>query len=198
MNEQEKLARQWAERIKSVPREYHDEMHHAVAEFILAHTTPETMEGVEWDDEKHYLAGADYRFLEDSRAENVVMLAREAGSRIIEVLRPHIGEVMVCQPEYLTPNGKRYKLVDATISQDENVADDQRDHPEILETVEDFEDAPVGTILLAPGERPRSVHKIGVNSWRFVNSNFPVSDMACAVSARTHGAPSVLWWGGEA
>lgn len=44
MNQQEKLARQWAERIKSVPRKYHDEMHHAVADFILAHTTPELAE----------------------------------------------------------------------------------------------------------------------------------------------------------
>ena len=53
--------------------------------------------------------------------------------------------------EWLTPNGKRYKIVEATVSQDEKVADDQPEHPKVLRTKDDFADAPDGTIVAKPG-----------------------------------------------
>lgn len=189
MNQQEKLAREWAECAKD--NEVTSPGMEAAAEYILAHTAPSTMEDVRWDHETMPGTGA--------LTENGdLWIMRDDAGDSIDCISPDLVEIAFVAKGCLTPNGKRYKLVEASVSSNENVADDQPDHPAVLETVEDFEDAPVGTILLVPGERPRSVQKIGVNSWRLVNSKVPVSDMTCAVSARTHGAPHVLWWGGEA
>ena len=44
---------------------------------------------------------------------------------------------------HFTPNGKRYKLVEVTVDE----------HPETLTTLEDYEDAPAGTIVAAASRR---------------------------------------------
>ena len=128
---QKRLARQWAERIKSAPREYHDEMHHAVADFVLAHTKPETMKDVEWDDEEHFLAHA----VSSTRNKPVVMLDKTGG--MITAIDMDSHSVIRSTPNGITPTGKRYKLVEVP----------EPDHPEVLKTYEDFRNAPVGTIV---------------------------------------------------
>ena len=129
---QERLALEWAKRIKSVPREYHDEMYHAVADIVLAHIKPPTMEDVEWDHEEHYLAGATH---ED--CTEVIMHSRVDATEIATI-RPgdddHDGRDW---SDKLFPNGKRYKLVELP------------DPPEVLETREDYENAPRGTVVVS-------------------------------------------------
>ena len=129
---QKRLARQWAERIKSAPREYHDEMHHAVADFVLAHTKPETMKDVEWDDEEHFLAHA----VSSTRNKPVVMLDKTGG--MITAIDMDSHSVIRSTPNGITPTGKRYKLVQVP------------DHPDALTTVEDYESAPIGTVVASP------------------------------------------------
>lgn len=173
-NQQEKLARQWAERIKSVPREYHDEMHHAVADFILAHTAPSTMADVVWDDEKHYLAGAT-----TPRGDVVMMWPDDDAGDIVT-------DKGAWQHAALTPNGKRYELREVTVSSGENVGADQPDHPEVLTTVEDYESAPLGTVVASP--RFRTWTKNRSDEWICGMALWKTSEMA----GITH---TVLRWG---
>lgn len=155
-NNQERLALEWATRIKSVPREYHDETYHAVADIVLAHIKPPTMEDVEWDHEEHYLAGATH---ED--CTEVIMHSRVDATEIATI-RPgdddHDGRDW---SDKLFPNGKKYQLVEVTVSPDENVAPDQPEHPEFLGTREEYEAAPAGTIIAKDGEPPLMKDAIG-------------------------------------
>ena len=142
MEENHKLARQWAEHAKTL--EVISPEIVAAAEYILEHTEPPTLADVEWDGEKYFMTGADYRLHEASQSENVVLLAREFDTHMIVVLRPQLGEVMLCAPGNLTPNGKRYELREIT----------KPDHPEVLDSVEDYENAPEGTVISRPGGLP--------------------------------------------
>lgn len=152
MENNEKLAREWAEE--------HAETHLkqgcdclteqtvAAVEFILVRTAPPTMADVEWDDEEHYLAGA-----VDRNGNDAVMLHKCLNNTIRVCDADSIGRRFVMgreDPQHLTPNGKRYELVEATVSPDENVADDQPEHPRVLRTVEDYAKAPEGTIVAKP------------------------------------------------
>lgn len=107
----------------------------AAAEFILANTKPETMADVVWDDTRHFLSGATSSI---SGTERVMLAGLDFDDMIANV---EVGVNLFCSsaPESLTPNGKRYKLVEDTTP----------DHPEFLETTEDYENAPVGTIVVA-------------------------------------------------
>lgn len=143
-NEQEKLAREWAERIKSVPPGYHDQMHHAAADHILATTAPPTMADVEWDDEKHRGLGA-----VDEAGQEWVMLQDDGG--YINCIGLDLNPVGAERGE-LTPNGKRYELREIT----------EPEHPETLTTVEDYENAPEGTIVkLSEYEEPLRKYEQG-------------------------------------
>lgn len=168
-NERERLALEWAERIKSVPREYHDEMYHAVADIVLAHIKPPTMADVEWDHDKYYLAGAT-----DANGFEVIMHSWD-GSEEIATIRPgddaHDGFHLAAD---LTPNGKKYQLVEATASSDENVAPDQAEHPEFLGTREEYEAAPTGTIIAPPGGAP--LIKGTTGAWYFTSKGGRSSD----------------------
>lgn len=147
----EKLARQWAE--SRAQFDNRSERERAAAEFILEHTGPETMEGVVWDDKKHYLAGAEFKGGGDTCP--VVMVGETREDRIYAVdLKGNYG--FWPMPEALTPNGKRYELREVTVSSNENVADKQAEpaHPKYLETLEDFQNAPDGTVISYAGEMP--------------------------------------------
>lgn len=130
-NERERLAREWAKRIMSTTLEMIDPVQRAAAEHILATTTDQTMAGVEWSDEKHHLAGAT-----TPAGNDVVMMwcdEEETGHIITAV-----GE---WRPDQLTQNGKKYELREAGAGEE----------PEHLVDVDDFEDAPEGTIVASDG-----------------------------------------------
>lgn len=187
MTEQEKLARQWAEEYQNDWPKFTPgtraaelvEKAKAAAEYILEHTSPPTMTDVDWDDEKHYL-----------RHGKVIMLSQAAVTGNILVIFYEDGErnLVYAIPEYLTPNGKRYKLVEATVSSGENVGSDQPDHPEVLRTVEDYENAPKGTIVSSEGCYPYAKSHSG--EWIALGDNATNEEMAVDQLDRR-----VLRWG---
>lgn len=133
-DERERLARQWAERIKSVPELRYDLDANAAADFILEHTSPPTMADVEWDDDKHYLAGATGPF-----GDEVVMMWYDDAT-------DHISTNGEEWPrDRLTPNGKRYELHEVT---------NKTEHPKTLATEEDYANAPVDTVVACNGHAP--------------------------------------------
>lgn len=133
MNDTERLAREWAEMIKAAPEDYGLASVHAAAEYILATTTPPTMADVEWDTKEHHLAGATL-----SGGSEVVMMWYDEDTNLI------VTEKGFAPCEDLTPNGKRYELREIT----------EPEHPETLTTMEDYENAPAGTIVAENGESP--------------------------------------------
>ena len=145
MEENHKLARQWAIDLKDGVYGSYDDESSAAAEYILATTTPPTMADVYWDDEKHYLAGA-----EDACGDPCVMLSRGSVDQIWAIDTAD-KELFRLPAKNTTPNGKRYELVEVT---DKPENPDEPDHPEVLETVEDYENAPEGTIMALPGGYP--------------------------------------------
>lgn len=136
----QRLARAWAERIKAAPDETYVDDVVAAAEHILATTTPPTMADVEWDDEKHHLAGAI-----DAEGTEVVMIGTFSGTiRVCDV--DEMNETFAPwleNPGTLTPNGKRYELREVG-------APEQPEHPETLVTEQDYENAPAGTVVATP------------------------------------------------
>lgn len=102
---------------------------------ILDATAPLTMEGVQWDDEKHYLAGA-----------------TDAGGHEVVMLGPLMSTIRVCDvddvngvfapvlenPRNLTPNGKRYELRE------------KGGRPTELSSEGEYRDAPLGTVIAEP------------------------------------------------
>lgn len=137
-NEQERLAREWAERKREQAKRHWEDSGYSIREdtqaaidYILATTTPEpTMADVEWDDEKHRGLGA-----VDEAGQEWVMLQDDGG--YINCIGLDLNPVGAERGE-LTPNGKRYELREVT---------GEPEHPEVLSTVEDYEDAPEGTIV---------------------------------------------------
>lgn len=185
-NQQERLARQWAEGVSpSIKNEYVV----AAKEFILATTTPSTMEGVEWVHAEHHMAGA---YWEGDIPVVMIDPSDEAKTTVLTVEEECIHEA---DDSDLVPNGKRYKLVEASVSSNENGADDQQDHPEYLETEEDFQNAPIGTIVgdylrRAEGKTEVLWQKLEDGRWWHVGANY---------YARLHGCTRpVLRWGDEA
>lgn len=172
-NERERLAREWAEQVKSVPEVNYGPGANAAADHILATTKEPTMADVEWDAEKHVLAGATLLTDNDEQVD-VVMLAKDVS--LIEYATMG-GEYGYEHCSYFTPNGKMYELVEVTGGE----------HPETLRTVEDYENAPGGTI----------VAQDGCDSWVKTNTNI----WACGVVTYVNrdmsatGPYRVLRWG---
>lgn len=135
-NEREKLAREWAKDCQGEGKlPAYGIAAQAAAEHIMATTTEPTMADVEWDD-KHFLAGATLDTEES--AEEMVMCGFTRDGEIY-VVQPNPGRGKRgywTMPGDLTPNGKKYELREVTGDE----------HPEVLRTVEDYEDAPEGTI----------------------------------------------------
>lgn len=140
-------ARRWAWEYMlcngELPEHAQDDEYRA-AQHILATTTPLTMADVKWD-KRHF-----GRVCEGEDGVEWVMLYRRGDGRIMGVT-PDLQKVRGLRPQWLTPNGKKYELVEvgATVSSDENVAPEQ--HPETLRTKDDYENAPVGTIVARDG-----------------------------------------------
>lgn len=157
-NDTKRLARKWAERKqKQAERHWEDsgytirEDTQAAIKHVLATTPEPTMEDVEWEDKKHHLAGAT-----TPDGDEVVMMWHDAnGTGHI------IADLGEGPRESLTPNGKRYELVEVT---DKPEPADEPEHPETLETLEDYENAPDGTIVALPRTIKTWV-KAGADGW---------------------------------
>lgn len=134
-NERERLAREWA--TSTLPRG--DAKTLAAIEHIMATTKEPTMAGAGWEDEKHFLAGAVYE-VEGSTCPVVMVGETRDGCEIYSVdLDENTG--FWPMPADLTPNGKKYELREVTDR-----------HPETLRTLEDYGNAPVGTVVAAPSD----------------------------------------------
>ena len=147
-SEQTRLARQWAEKIKADNTITRYEDTHAAAEYILATTTPLTMADVEWDVDEMPGTGA-------LTKHGRLWIMRDDAGDAIECISPNLEEIASVAKKGLTPNGKRYELVEIS---------DEPEHPETLRTVEDYEDAPQGTIVASPFCAPSM--KQGERWWR--------------------------------
>ena len=104
----------------------------------MATTDPLTMADVEWDWEKHYLAGA----TNEIGDVECVMIAPMDGMIVNAELGD--GRLVRTSTVALTPNGKRYELREVG-------APEQPEHPETLVTEQDYENAPEGTTVAEPG-----------------------------------------------
>lgn len=146
------------------------------------------MDEIGWDDEQHYLAEA-----EAESGARVVMLS-QSGDFIRCIQPQNAGDAVIRLPKKdLTPNGERYELHRATVSCNENVADDQPKHPAFLRTEDEYEGAPVGTIVgdylaPAPGKTEVLWQKLEDGLWWLVGGEH---------HARMPGeARPVIRWGG--
>lgn len=179
-SDREKLAREWAEDAKDFPNAEYSVETKAAIEHILATTTPPTMADVEWDHEKHHLAGAVFQNAGTDTTAEVVMFQKDGTGAIVAV-DVEDGQPFIGDASKYTPNGKRYELREIT----------EPDHPEVLETVEDYEDAPVGTVVtLTTGGGVYM--KYGTDDWRYTGLYGSDTDLNMHVYKRR-----VLRWGGE-
>ena len=109
-NERERLAREWA--TSTLPKG--DAKTMAAIEHILATTTEPTMADEDWNGDKHFLAGATIN--EGDSAKEMVMCGVTRDGEIY-VVEPNTGRGKRGywpMPGDLTPNGKRYELVEVT------------------------------------------------------------------------------------
>ncbi|WP_273407860.1 hypothetical protein [Corynebacterium ureicelerivorans] len=165
----EQLARQLAEHVKAL--EVSSPEMTATAERILATTTPLTMADVEWDDEKHHLAGAT-----TPKGDEVVMLWHD------DIDTDHIiTDHAEWQRDRLTPNGKHYELREVG-------APAEPAHPETLATEPDYRNAPHGTIVDIDG----TVAVRGWDGWYLAN----IAGAHPPKSMSRRGEGNVIRWGG--
>lgn len=138
MSDQVKLAREWAER---VPFDYVSDGLRAAVEIVLANTDPQTMENIEWDAKEHALQGAT-----DNSGDEFVMLDMQCEDEFSgpELFVWNGYDVTRDDPCYYTPNGKRYEIREIT----------GPEHPEFLASIEEYRDAPDGSVAAADGYVP--------------------------------------------
>ena len=133
------LMREWAESVMNSPIGSREKAEVYAAEHILATTTEPTMADVEWDWDKHLLAGATLEA--DGETLEAIMIEFDDGFISYVTLN---GERGFAYAEALTPNDKRYELREVTVDE----------HPETLTTLEDYENAPLGTVVEGEGKLP--------------------------------------------
>lgn len=139
-NNTARLAREWAQFELDNAGEFSNKGRIAAAEHIMATTDPLTMADVEWDDEKHHLAGATAPFA--SGTKEVVMLTERDDDTIgFALMDGRFGSV---RKTHVTPNGKKYELREVG-------APEEPAHPATLVTEQDYENAPVGTVVAELG-----------------------------------------------
>ncbi|MDK8242134.1 hypothetical protein [Corynebacterium coyleae] len=124
------LARKWAEQVDQ--RYPASALEEAARDYILAHIPAPTMAG-RWDNKTHFLAGATYGITQ----EPMVMIGPNIDDFSIDCVAPARNSGYRVPDHLLTPNGKRYRLVE----------DVEPGHPATLTTLEDYEDAPMGTVV---------------------------------------------------
>ena len=175
MSKNEHLARDWAIRVKDTMLEHVDDAQRAAVEYILENTTSETMADLVWDDKTHRLGGAVSKTREDYA---MIMADGDVG---IYAFHAESGEFYWLSRDSLTPNGKRYKLVEVT----------EPDHPKVLDSREGYVIAPAGTVIAGPDQ----VFTKGETLW------FPAGVDDCLTHSQMAGADSparrVLRWGDE-
>lgn len=174
-NERERLAREWAESVNpKMPNEYVC----AARDHILATTKEPTMADVEWDAEKHVLAGATLLTNNDEQVD-VVMLAKDVN--LIDYATMG-GEYGYEHCSYFTPNGKEYELREVT---------DEPENPETLVTGQDYENAPTGTVVSMPSGLV--LMKEWKGAWRAAGLTYPLENEVLADSSDNPAI--VLRWG---
>lgn len=81
--------------------------YHAVLKILPPIPQP-TMDEVEWDDDKHFLAEA-----ETPELGKVAMLSKTESGLIEFIMKPYTASIKSCAwPEYFTPTGCRYTLTE--------------------------------------------------------------------------------------
>lgn len=175
MSNTEQLARDWAtealqheERAQNYDDKFLTKEEKAAAKFILERTEPQTMAEVEWDTVKHTLTGA-----VDIDGDEVAMLHKPSDG-IIYAWWPRTQGVITYHPNDLTPNGKRYKLV-------------EEPPKEYLRTVKDYDTAPSATVIL--GAFDSTAYIKGCGEWYATGANASTTPEELACSAR-----KVLYW----
>lgn len=145
MTPEDKLAREWSDDYLAYVGESNERKEecsrmYAAAMFIQKRTDPLTMEGVEWSNAIHLLAGADWE-------STPVVMIEPCDSDTITVLSLLDQEIWTADSASLVPNGKRYTMTELTeLGKLDKTAKPAR--PEFLETLEDFKNAPDGTIVV--------------------------------------------------
>ena len=120
----------------------------AAARHILATTTPPTMADVEWDADVHSGLCAEHQ------KHEVVRMMYEDGEWI-DCILPNMSLLMV-RAEELTPiPGTKINLTPTSEpAEDTPEPKSTPDHPTVLTTEEDYENAPEGTIVAADFSDP--------------------------------------------
>ena len=172
-NNTARLAREWAQFELDNAGEFSDKGRIAAAEHILATTTEPTMADVDWDTKKHRMAGADW----DGHSP-VIMIEEDYFGTIVAITDDGAA-VNAPFKKDLTPNGKRYELREIG-------APEQPEHPATLETVEDYENAPEGTVVASPIGSAWTKGRDG--DWHRYGGWFTSDEMA-------HTERQVLRWG---
>lgn len=171
------VVREWAQGVMDKPWQEANSRMRVVAKTILDIVPLQTVADIGFDFDEHHLAGAT-----SSDGDEVVMLWQD-----VDETEQIICDDSAWAPDCLAPNGKRYELREVTVSSNENVGLDQPEHPTVLETQQDFEDAPVGTIA-APNQCSPYM-KYGLIRWKDMSDDtFSDEDMSGA-------ALKVLRWG---
>lgn len=134
---QEQIAREWAENRLSAKHLTINPTLEAVAEVVLQNTQPPTMRDILWDPKQHRGLGAT-----DNYGNEWVML-KWNGAEKITCVTPDLEKVHNIARFNLTPSGKRYGFT----------AEGEAGH-DVLETTEDYEGAPLGTVVLLDDSYP--------------------------------------------
>ena len=121
---------------------------------------PPSMADVDWSDEEHYLAGA-----YDYDGNEVVMLSEVDGNiRVCDADKLGVAFVTALEPpQNLAPNGKRYTLTSLEELYDQEERARLTQHTGPLFSANDYENAPVGTIVSGNEQTP--CVKLGKNKW---------------------------------
>lgn len=153
-------ARRWAHEYMlcnfEIPEHAQDDEYMA-AKYITQCLAPPTMEDLQWDRDRHFLAGAT-----DGEYEYVMISPyRHDEESFLEIATIDCGSsnLMMIDAHSLIPNGKKYELAEVTGGE----------HPETLCTVEDYENAPDGTIVSASLVYP--IVKESSGDWVNMNGN---------------------------
>lgn len=178
MKTREQLAREWAEKFSRDATSVTHEHAQAAIAFILEATKPQTMADVvgAWNSEKHFLLGVTDGY-EDLVALDMQRLVEGDPVELLACDIDGSDGVSRRDPVELTPNGKRYRLVEET------------DNPKVLKSESDYESAPVGTVVCKP-ERDMPFVKANDERWGYEGIRCTSREMAEYGEERT-----VLRWG---